>query len=398
MRRTCTCSTGAFALMFVVSDVAAQQAGRMDVGGFEFEPTVTAALQYDDNVARTPSDAEDSWASLITPEFKLINDYGGNLVQLGYRLSRGDYLSTDADDFTDHLITGDIDYAINNRHQVAFHGEYHDGHDPRGTAYSIGRGEQLTEVDTFKNSEIGLTYRYGAESADAGLELGIQQRDIDYDGDTQAFLVRDRDLQLLQATLFYKVAPNTDVLLDVSHNIIEYDVDIEPGNPLDSDETRALVGVRWVSSAATTGYAKIGYQEKEFDSSARESFNGVDWAVGVEWTPVDRTLLSLSTQRDTNETNGEGNFIESKRYRFGWRHEWLERLSTRAGIEYRDDTYERAVNVREDEVLELRLSAQYQFRRWIGFELAYQFDERQSNRPVVEYDRNLITFSVHLTL
>ncbi|MDG1255693.1 MAG: hypothetical protein P8N90_10855 [Glaciecola sp.] len=47
-------------------------------------------------------------------------------------------------------------------------------------------------------------------------------------------------------------------------------------NPLDSRANSALIGVRWNSTRNTTGFAKIGMQQKNFDSSLRPDFSGAD--------------------------------------------------------------------------------------------------------------------------
>ena len=68
--------------------------------------------------------------------------------------------------------------------------------------------------------------------------------------------------------------PATDLTFDVIYNDIEYDFAIDPTAPLDSEETRLLVGVEWESTAQTTGYAKIGNRKKISKGRARTS---ADW-------------------------------------------------------------------------------------------------------------------------
>lgn len=375
-----------------------QEAASIDLGGFDFIPAVEYSLAYDDNVARSNQDEFDSWYSLISPEFILLGDFSTNRLQLSYRLSRADYGASNQDDYTDHLFKGDFHYEISNRHRLDFNAEFLDGHDDRGTAFSIGVGDQLSSPDRFENTVYGVKYSYGAETAAARLDLGISFREKDYDGDTVNFLARDRDIQAIAATFYYQIAPRTDIVLDVGQKSVDYDVSLVADDPLDSDETRALIGVKWDTSAVTSGYAKIGYQEKKFDSANRDTFNGVDWEVGVIWEPLDYTKFEFSTQNDTNETNGEGDFIDSRIYELSWKHSWLERVSSSVSVSLRNDTYEGEVDVREDDVMKLKFAAVYQFRRWVQFELAYLFDERDSNRNQIDFDRNHVALRARVTL
>lgn len=378
--------------------VASQEAASIDLGGFDFIPAIDYSLAYDDNVARTNQGELDSWYSLISPEFILLGDFSTNRLQVSYRLSRADYASSDQDDYTDHLLKGDFHYEISNRHRLDFNAEFLDGHDDRGTGFSIGAGDQLTSPDRFENTVYGVKYSYGAETAAARLDFGIRIRELDYDGEALNFLARDRDIQALTATFYYQIAPRTDIVLDLGRKSVDYDISLVPEDPLDSDETRALIGVKWETTAATSGYAKVGYQEKEFDSVNRETFTGVDWEVGVIWEPLDYSRFELSTQNDTNETNGEGDFIDSRIYQVSWQHSWLDRLSTSVSASLRNDAYEGEVDVRKDDVMKLKFSTLYQFRRWVQFELAYLFDERDSNRDQIDFDRNHVALRARITL
>lgn len=378
--------------------VSGQEAGRIDLGGFDLIPSLQYSQIYDDNVARSSENEIDSWVSVIEPEIILLNNFSTNQLQFGYRLSRGEYYSSGEDEYTDHLFSAAFHYEINNRHRLDIEGQYLDGHDDRGTAFSIGLGDTLVAPDTFKNSEFGLTYSYGVDSAAARLDLSYRFKQIDYDGEQINFLARDREFQSVYSSFYYRLAPRTDFVFDIGHKDISYDISLNPENPLDSEELRALIGVKWESTAATSGYLKIGYQQKEFDSALREKFDGVDWEIGVIWEPVKYSTIELSTSNDTQETNGEGNFIETKSIQLSWNHNWLERFSSSFSIDVDKDRYEREANVREDDIIRTRIGAKYQFRRWIQFELAYIFDQRDSNRDLIDYDRNQYRMQLLLTL
>lgn len=376
----------------------AQEPGSIDLGGFQLIPMLDVTLAHDDNVTRASADQIDSWVSIIAPQAQLVNNFGANQVSLGYRLSRGTYFSSSEDDYTDHFLSANLDYELNARNSVNVSALFEDGHDARGTGYSIGNGNLITSPDLYKQSEFDFVYNYGALTADGRLELNYNFRNLNYDENTDLFRARDRDLQRVGAIFYYRVGASTDLLLDVNHTQISYDFIPDGATTLDSTKTRYLVGLKWESTAATSGYAKVGYQQKKFDAADREDFSGVDWQVGVIWQPVDYSRFEFSTNSDTNETNGEGNFIKSRDYTAQWNHQWLDRLSSTVSATAGTDEYRGTADVRKDDLTRLKVAADYQFRRWVSFQIAYEYEQRDSNREIIDYDRNVFSIRAIVTL
>lgn len=386
------------ALLFHSSLVAQEEAGSIDLGGFELLPSVTVIHASDNNVTNAATDEIDSWKRIISPEAVLLNDFGGNKFQLGYRLERGDYFSSSQDDYTDHFLSGIVDYEFNSRHRAKLTAEYEDGHDDRGTSFSIGAGNTLETPDEYKSVDAEAVYSYGALTADARVDIILGYIDLDYDRTEEIYLARDRDIVTVGGVFYYQIAPATDLVFDVSQTEVSYDYVIDGNEPLDSTNASILLGLQWESTAATTGFAKVGYQTKDFDSAIRDNFSGFDWELGVTWQPQDRSTIEFFTRSDTNETNGEGDFIHRKAYGAIWEHNWLERVSSRASFSFVDDIYEGSANNRKDDITRLRLSIDYQFRRWMEIELSYQYDERESVVSVIDYDRSLFSIGFTITL
>ena len=376
----------------------AQDAAGIDLGGFELIPSLNASLQYDDNVARSDSNESSSWVSVITPQFVLNSDYNGNLIKLGYRMVRGDYYSSAQDDFTDHIVFSSIDYDLNSRHRLTASVEFEDGHDDRGTRYSIGRGSTLSGPDLFKQSQFQAGYSYGVDSATVKLDFNLDYRKLNYDLNTEDYLIRDRDNLLLGSTLFYSVSAATQLTFDARYRSINYKYTPGTSEVLDSKEPSLLIGAEWQASALTNGYVKLGVQRKDFESSQRNDFTGATWLAGIQWNPNELNSVEVTTNGGTRETNGEGNFIKSKDISLKWRHDWLERLSTDVSLGYGKDDYEGEDNVRKDNTTQLKLGLNYQFRRWLKFDLSYGYEDRDSNREAIAYDRRVYRLNAYITL
>lgn len=383
--------------ILIGGNVVAQEAASISMGGFDFYPSLGFGFGHDSNVTRAESNEIESWKSTIVPEFVLINTYGLNEIQAGYRLTRGDYFSSPADDYTDHLLYADADLDLNVRNRLSLSGQYNDGHDDRGTSFSIGQGDSLTSPDTFKNTSLSGVYSYGALTSKGRIDVSAGYATTDYDIETDAYRSRDFDTLSLGSTFYYQVMPATDLTFDVIYKDISYDFALDSTAPLDSEETRLLVGLQWESTAQTTGYIKLGNREKDFKAEGRENFSGFDWTLGVIWTPLTYSTVDISAFTDTNETNGEGDFIQTDTYLVTWDHQWLDRVSTTVRTSYAVDEYTGGTD-RKDDNMAFGVSLNYQAQRYMLLQLGYDYDERDSNRNTIDYDRNVVSLSVSLTL
>ncbi|MEQ5806791.1 outer membrane beta-barrel protein [Alteromonas sp. NFXS44] len=396
-------TSGAILVTLFAGNVAhAQDEGAIQVGKFDIKPGLTTDVLHIDNVTYASEEADeiDSWVSVVSPKIDAYTEFNGHIIEMGYRLERGDYYSTDADDYTDHFAHLKGDFEINDRNRFKGVATYEAGHDERGRRYSNGFGNELTSVDTYNNSEVGAIYSYGALSAFGRIDLSVGYEDMDYDGDTELYLIRDRSTTKYGAEFVYRIVDGTNLLLDADRNEIRYDYDANPANPLDSIENRLLAGFSWDVNAVTQSYAKVGYKEKSFEAASRDDFSGLAWEVGMSWLPYSYSEFTVSTKQDTRETNTTGaDYIRGTDYAISWEHSWVQRFSTTATMALMNDDYVGDVeDLREDDTKKLTLAADYEFRRWLTFGLYYSMNDRESNRSDIEFDRNVYGLTAKVTL
>ena len=120
--------------------VSAQEEGTIQVGKFDLKPVLTTDFLNIDNVTYA-SDAEQeisSWVGIVSPELNAYTEFNGHKVSMGYRLERGEYFSSEADNYTDHFANVKGDFEINDRNRLKGTLRYEDGHDERGRRYSNG--------------------------------------------------------------------------------------------------------------------------------------------------------------------------------------------------------------------------------------------------------------------
>lgn len=392
----------ALSVICAAPSLYAQEAGRIQAGQFDLIPSFSSSMAYVDNVAyaRDGNPKIYSWRATLSPELIAATEIDGNPVQMGYRLERGVFFSSSADDYTDHFAEASGQFELNSRHRVNAIAQFEDGHEERGTGFSLGLGTAITSPDRYISTVLGGEYMYGAVTSDGMITLRANRETLDYDRTEQAYLIRDRVKNLVGAEFGYRIGSATTALLDVSQTFVRYDNQVGIATR-DSDEIRVLLGLRWESTAATTGFAKVGYKEKDFDALERSTFYGTDWEVGIDWQPLTYSTFRFSTSADTRETNGEGNFIRHRGYDFSWKHDWLDRLSSSIRISHATDEYvltDEDLENRDDEFMNYMASLNYQARRYLSFSLFYQLADRDSNRESIGYDRNMVGISAEVTL
>ena len=124
----------------------AQEAGRIQAGQFDLIPSFSSSMSYVDNVANARDNQSKiySWRAILSPEIIAAAEVDGNPVQVGYRLEKGVYFSSENDDYIDHFIEASGDFELNSRHRVSALAQYEDGHEDRGTGFSIGSGLEIS--------------------------------------------------------------------------------------------------------------------------------------------------------------------------------------------------------------------------------------------------------------
>lgn len=383
---------------------SAQEGASIDVGMFDLFPKLNVTTEHDSNVTRSETNEIESWVMKVAPEVSFVRQYGLNQFEFAYSLENGQYFSSDTDDYTDHFATARLSHEFNSKNRLNAEVNYIDGHDVRGTSFSIGRADDLTSPDTYKNTSSVVTYGYGGLTSTARVDISVGYSTVNYDLNTDEYRSRDRDTLSLTGTFYYSIGAATDLTFDLISNQVDYDFALDAANPLDSDETRALVGIRWESTAKTTGYAKVGYRRKDFDAESRETFNGADWQVGVTWEPTTYSRLDFTTFTNSNETNANGDFINTIVYNVSYDHQWLDRLATEYDATYSTDEYEGedtantgGIN-RKDKTASLYVGAKYDFRRWLVVRAGYTFENRDSNFTGIDFDRNVFSLQVTATL
>jgi hypothetical protein len=222
---------------------------------------------------------------------------------------------------------------------------------------------------------------------------------VDY-RDEPEFNQFDRDDYTISGTLFYRVLPKTSVLGEFEYNMVRYDQPVV-ARDRDSDAWRFKIGVKGDLTAKTTVLIKAGWEWRDYENPRREDWDGLIAEVNVIWKYREPSEVRVFGGRANVESLFEGtNYYVSTYGGAEVRHFLSERLILRVrglgGVnDYPEDVLLGPGSAdRSDTFFEAGISLKYQMRRWLAFELGYNYLVLNSNLDEFDYTDNRVTASV----
>ena len=362
--------------------VLAQAGDGFPAGDWRVYPTVGLSFRHDSNVGLTEGQKQDSFITQISPGVRAETGSDRNRFSASYQAEIARYSDSSRDDFDDHRV--DLDWLYNPvlRHAFGLDAGWKRGHDGRGTASREGDLALLPlNIDEYDQTRFGGNYRFGAPGARGRIELGAHFEELDYRNNREFTRFRDREDVSLDAAFFWRIAPKTSAVFSVDR--IETDYQFAT---LDSTEHHYFVGLEFDATARTSGQLLFGRVEKDFDDPARGNFSGTSWRARLSYKLRSYSLLTLSSGRDTDETNGFGDFILRRDVTLGWSHQWNGRFSTTVDGGYARDRH--GDSGRTEDSWLYGVSAQYQFRPWLHLAAGYRGYERNSDLAGFDFTRS----------
>ena len=402
---------------FVVGSVGvptdAVEPASIDVGQLRITPQLRAGFTHTDNLFRTGPESVrnpeggffdvaevDSFGSEVRPEVKASIARGGSSYSATYHLRDVRWFDSEDDNFTEHGLGVNGVHVFNVRNRSEFSAGLLNGFEPRGSG--LTEGAQLLEgVDApleFLRHDARLVHSYGSEATRGQLEFDFGYSDLEYQNFRDVTFFRDRENIDLGTTFYWRIAARTDALLEVQRSEVTYP-SVQPGaerGALDSTEWRYRTGLRWRATGKTTGSIRVGYFQRDFDSGDRDDVNGFDWKVGMEWSPRSYSTFTLNGARQSRETNGLGDFINTDTLSVGWQHRWSQHSSTAVNFSVSDAEY--SASNRDDEVLLGSLRYTRSILRWLDVVASVNYEDRDSTLGRFRYDRMDARIGIELSL
>ena len=284
--------------------------------------------------------------------------------------------------------------------------------------YNLRGGLGLQVVDRYTHGEdeldAGSLLRDQARGFDSNLLLATADWNITeklrakfdynnftlmYDDDINQFLDRvDNGVNLYG---YYNYSSKTSFFMEYKFIAATYD----ESTLLDSDSNFFYGGIKWDTTEKTNLLFKLGYQTKTFDDEILEEddFGGIVYDLQLTYRYSEKTHLQLGSYR-TNEAPDSYRASDQTVLgaAFKYDQKFSDRLSGSFDFIYEDINYSNAHILvqgdRDDDTFSARPAVQYLFRRWLMFELAYEYETRESTEDFFDYDTNTLMFNANLSL
>ena len=377
--------------------VSAETQDRGFFSEFEYlvEPSLVITQAYDDNIYRESSDdlIENDWITTLSPQLKLGMGRGSfrGIVDLGYTAGR--YAEESVNDYDDYGTALNVRWELDHRNELAFISRYDLRHEARGTGLTEDNPDLVDEPIEYSETYYEGRYQLGSGNSIGRLTLALSQNDKQYENFTILTSRRDYLLTQAEADFSYQVAGRTRAQVAWIVGEVEYDNNPEAvaGAPdtLDSDTNEWLLGVDWNATGKSNASILVGYREKDFVDPDREDFSGPSWQVDARWAPRTYMAFTLATSREDRETNGEGSFIDTRRYNLGWETEWSSRFGSELALARSVNDYQGSQSGRTDTNVTTSFELEYNMRYWLRLGLRLLHQDNDSDVDNFDYKRKL---------
>jgi hypothetical protein len=380
------------AAIISVNTFAIESTGVSLGGGLNFTPSVVLSTENNDNIYSEETNEQSSTINRLAPSFSLSGDYGATTFNANYGFEMGTYSRNSDEDYLDQIVSGVVSYELSARHQIDVDASYIDGHDARGSVIGA-EADNSADPDEYNQTTAGLTYIFGSDTAMANVDVSVDTFQKRYDNNEALTSIREYDENTFGALLSLKASSATQVLFEARQSQITYQ-DESVDN--DGSVQHLLTGMRWDMTGATTGEIKVGRVVRNFDASNKSSGDHLNWSANLTWQPLTYSTIVASSEQNTIESNGRGNYIASSISNVSWDHEFSNFVTAGVSANYGEDEYVK--NPRSDINSGFGINATYSPLIWMDVELSASKSLRESNIANLDKETNLILLGVTLAL
>jgi len=358
-------------------------------GNLSVTPTIGFTFGRNNNMARSNTNRYASNFTTWTPSIVATSQFGVSKYSLGYQGEFVNYASSERDNVENQEVAASGSHDLATRFALNWRASLLDRYDAAG---STDRATGASgNPDHWSATNWALSGRYGAESATGRIFLEVGQYDKEYKNNRATTAAADYKSSNIALRFLGRMSAKTNFVTEYRFTKFNYNLDT---TGLDNIERRALVGVEWEATAATTGTFKIGNLNKTY-SSGRAGFSGGTWEGGLSWTPLTYSRVDLSLGRSASDPTGStADYLLNNYGSVKWTHDWRTYFTSRVtwgmnktkyvGIARNDKTYDYGMGL--DFVVGRNAMLSADFLRTM----------RNSNDNTLDYDRNLVSANLAL--
>ncbi len=355
-----------------------------------FQPRISAQLQYEDNVRRTPDQNKQSDSVLIIkPKLPLLWDFGKHKLNLAYNGEYGQYFDQQILNYNDHKLSGhlllDHNTRLNSEYELGYVRE-HDIPDDNNVVANL-----TAAPNQWKENYAKTKLTYGTPASTGQLMTNLIYKQRSYTNNSLQAL--DANRLSLTGTFYYRIAPKTRLPFEVSLTNYDYQNTSRAFDP-SSKEYKYLTGVTWDASAKSTGIFQLGLLKKNYDNNLYEDTSIVIIRLDTVWEPNTYTKIVMGATRDTRESfqiNTKPyvqNHIQTK-----ITHRVTPRTTLLFGARYTAAKTD-GLAALKDNIVKVRLEVKHSLLLWLNASAGYKYVERDSNQNRLDFKSNIVMLKI----
>ena len=368
------------------------------VAGIDFQSQVAADYGHVSNVTYQPWANHEISSSFyhISPLVKMLGERYEDRYLLMYSGDYRAYTQDSADNYANHFLRFNGQWRYGQMHGLSLDMQSTFGHEERGRGITEGfLPEQFEQFGInkplntrFLSNE--LRYSYGAPEGRGKMEVALLYKQLRFmqlgdvhraDSDFYQYI---RDQEWHEPSLVVELFDMYSKQNRVRYSFITNQRRYETSSLKDSNEYYLLTGFKGQLTGKTSIDANVSWLYKQFiNEPDAQDFNGFNWDIKMEWKPVEHSAVTLHSAQRIEDPSEVGGYVEVTENGIAWTHHWwVDRFSTTVDYSYVMEDYKKQVNNRKDRDGVMTLSASYDFRPSVNFELKYQMDTLHSNKKM----------------
>ena len=378
-------------------------------GGFLIHPSVEAATEFDDNIYRHHQNKDSDTIYSIRSRVFGISQWSRHQLQFDASIDSANYAQADGEDTTDWVVglAGRVD--INRNAWIDADLSFQEDHEGRGSPEQQDRTLEPVE-NTIADLGIKGTYRWNRFS----LAVGGRYAEREHENGVKAVVPpppstplnnvsiqddRDRNERQLSIQAGYDLSPGTEVFVRATDFRRRYDkFEDSEGNKRNSDGSEGVVGFRLDVGALVAAEFFSGYRTQKYKNDPNlPEVDGVTYGLNLTWNPTALSTVRAVASRKAYETalNNTSGYLSSH-LNLSVDHELRRNILIGGGVGVTTNKYFGAD--REDEVVQSNVQAEWKINRNLKTEVGVRVQQRKSNIPENDYDRDSLYLNLRYSL
>jgi hypothetical protein len=371
--------------------------GNIRLGPLAIHPSVGVMETFTDNVYRSfdGKDQKSDWITTISPGLELVLPLQRHSFRLGYSADINRYADFHENNYVSQTVAGSLNFDFPGGLLFTVNDRFMDSElvrrwvDQPGLsgAADLYRSRPFRANDFLTKAKYSFADRWAA---------AVWYNNYHYGYNHEYDRAGDFDRNLLGGSLFYRVTPKTDFLVEYSHSKVDYTQSSSNNNSNDT----AYVGLGFDPSAKINGFLKVGWTQKKYDVSnfgAGTTFNTFSTQIDLAYNLSRYDAISVKASRTIEEDIDTNAAYTRDYYSLGYSHilSKNEKIRLFGFVGYGKGKFEGqttdadgTLKQRSDNIYGGTLGVDYAMRRWLMWTLSYTYTDQDSNFVRYAYKDN----------